>query len=250
MTEQDPERLAAGKDSLVKSLIEEGRKELASPSQLAAVAARLGPVLGGGGGPGGTGPGGAGSGAAHPASVAAPKAAGLGLAKGLGIAALGAATLVTVLRVVTTPQQAAIPLTLTPEGPQPTEPVVPPDLLSPLASLTPPEPSTAPPMPHHGEVATPAAPVKRDPNAGAELRMLTEAQDALPADPAKALAICNDAARRFPSGAFGQEREALAIQALTGLGKTDEAHKRADAFYVAYPDSPLARRIKEVLASP
>ena len=36
MTDEDPTRLAAGQDSLMKSLIEEGRKELASPTQLAA----------------------------------------------------------------------------------------------------------------------------------------------------------------------------------------------------------------------
>ncbi len=258
MTEQDPERLTSGQDSLVKSLIEEGRKELASPAQLTALAAKLGPIVGGGG-PGGSG------GLPHarptgPTGVVAPKTAGLGLVKGLGIAALGAATVVTVLRVFMAPQQAAIPLMSTPEGPLPVDPsaqVAPlpplPDPTAPFAAMDLQMPSAKPPTspnPHGVAGGLPAGSARAPASLPAELPLLTAAQDALQQDPAKALGLCNEHARHFPTGVFASEREALAIQALVSLHRNDEAQKRAAAFRTTFPDSPLVQRIDRIVASP
>jgi hypothetical protein len=254
MTDEDPVRLAAGEDSPIKRLIEEGRKELASPTQLGAVAAKLGPVLGGGGG-GPTGGGGGGANAPRPASVTAPKAAGMGLANQLAIGALGLATLVTIVRVAMTQGTSAVPLTSTPEGPLPggsssAEPANSgPDPADPL--LTPPDPSTFFPVPHHGEggVAAPLA-AKSGPNPGTELHLLMQAQDALAAEPAKTLELCNEHSKRFAASKFAQDREVLAITALVALDRTDEARKRSDAFRATYPGSPLVRRIDQILPSP
>jgi len=254
MTDEDPTRLAAGPDSLMKSLIEDGRKELASPTQLAAVAAKLGPILGGGGGPGGGGPG-----PPHPGGAAATKIATTGLATKVGLAALGIATLATILRVMTAPEPAALP-GASPAGSSSAEPRA----YDPLAALpdpttAPEDPSTLPPsdfpipsgVPWHGtEAGVPPPLVTAAPTLGADLRLLTEAQQSLGAEPAKALSLCNEHAKRFPTSKFAQERETLAVVALVSLGRTEEAQKRADAFKTTYPDSPNIRRLERILSSP
>jgi hypothetical protein len=253
MTDEDPKRLAAGEDGLLKGLIEEGRKELATPAQLSAVAAKLGPVLGGGGGPGAGGSGGGGAGAARPPNAPAPKFAGMSLTTSLGVAAIGAGTLLTILRVATNQEPLAVPLSQTPEGPLPglpvvTGPVSPPD---PTAPLTVPavDPSAMLQI-HHSEAAAPPASARNGPNPGNELRLLTQAQDVISADPAKALEICKEHAKRFPASKFAEDREVLAVAALVSLGRTDEARERADAFRVAFPGSASQRRIDQILSSP
>jgi len=262
--ERDPERLAAGQQSLIKSLIEDGRKELPSSTQLEALATKLGPVLGGGGG----GPGGGGPGAARPGSVAASNAAGMGLATKLGIAALGVVMLGTVMRVVTASESAPIPLAPTSEGPTPAEPAPasstspPPDPGTPDPAASPPSAVAPPPL---SDSPTPSArPSSWHPleggaaprmpkgaqNMAPELRLLTEAQINLHSDPAKSLALCNDHAKLYPKGDLAQERETVAIAALVALGRTADAQRRADAFKATYPDSPNIRRIETLLSSP
>jgi hypothetical protein len=63
-------------------------------------------------------------------------------------------------------------------------------------------------------------------------------------DPARALALAQDAARRFPHGFFSQEREAIAIRALVKLGRVTEARARAERFLTAYPRGPSAESIR------
>ncbi len=63
-------------------------------------------------------------------------------------------------------------------------------------------------------------------------------------DPARALALAQDAARRFPQGFFSQEREAIAIRALVKLGRVNEARARAERFLTAYPRGPAAESIR------
>jgi TolA-binding protein len=50
--------------------------------------------------------------------------------------------------------------------------------------------------------------------------------------------------RRFPTGHFLEEREALRVKALAGLGRTDEAHRAAEKFRSRFPDSVLSSRIE------
>ena len=78
-----------------------------------------------------------------------------------------------------------------------------------------------------------------------ESRRLTEARDALRrGDASDALSRLSDLQRAVPGGILGQEREALAIEALAKNGRSAEAQARARAFLQAYPQSPHAPRVE------
>jgi hypothetical protein len=78
-----------------------------------------------------------------------------------------------------------------------------------------------------------------------ESRLVIEARRALRAgDFATTLRLLESAATTFPNGALGQEREALAIQALALSGRREAAAKRAAAFLATYPESPHAADLK------
>jgi hypothetical protein len=192
----------------------------------------------------------------------------MGLATKLGIAALGVAVLATIIRVVAAPEAAPIPVATTPEGPASAEPAAPDPVNAPPGPTTPsPQPGAPVPDPgvlptrswpepssfvHRAEAgAAPSSfPMKGAQSLGPELRLLTEAQRTLQSDPAKALGLCDEHAKRFPASRFAQERDTLAITALMALGRTADARKRADAFKVAYPDSPNIPGIDSILSSP
>ena len=59
-----------------------------------------------------------------------------------------------------------------------------------------------------------------------------------------ALHQLDQARARFPGGMLGQEREALAIEALSQSGQRAAARERAAAFLRAYPSSPHATRME------
>ena len=100
----------------------------------------------------------------------------------------------------------------------------------------------------NGHVPTPA-------NATSQLReeslLLTQATEALRAGRAPdALAILDVSRQQFPSALLGQEREALAIEALWSANQRAAASARAQAFVVAHPTSPHAERLKAFVLSP
>lgn len=76
-----------------------------------------------------------------------------------------------------------------------------------------------------------------------EVAVLEEARRLLKTNPAAALALTRDHAVRNPAGAFAEEREALAIEALRRLGRAEEAERHLRAFDAAYPRSPYRRRL-------
>jgi hypothetical protein len=80
-----------------------------------------------------------------------------------------------------------------------------------------------------------------------EYRLLRAARRALAETPARALALAEDHARRFPSGMLGQEREVIAVEALVELGRAGQASERARSFFTAYPNSPYRGRIERAL---
>lgn len=80
-----------------------------------------------------------------------------------------------------------------------------------------------------------------------EIRLLQRAQDALGSSPARALQIANEHIARFPRGVLAQEREVIAISALTALGRTSEARARAARFLAAYPRSAHRRRLEVLI---
>lgn len=73
-----------------------------------------------------------------------------------------------------------------------------------------------------------------------ELTLLQRARAAVAADQwADAQSVVTEHARRFPAGQLVEEREALRVKALMGLGKTREASRAARAFEVRFPHSVL-----------
>ena len=81
-----------------------------------------------------------------------------------------------------------------------------------------------------------------------ELRVLQPAQRAVARkDFASALAAISNHQRRFPSGRLAEEREALRVKALLGLGRAAEAERAGVAFGTRFPKSALVGRIDEML---
>jgi hypothetical protein len=74
----------------------------------------------------------------------------------------------------------------------------------------------------------------------AERSLLDVARTALGrGDFANALVSADAHQKRFPKGALAEEREALAVQALAGAGRRDEARARAERFAKSFPGSIL-----------
>lgn len=88
------------------------------------------------------------------------------------------------------------------------------------------------------ESEAPRAPV------ASELELLGSAQTLLAKDPRGALGVLDEVARAYPRGAFAEEREALAIDALRRLGRAGEMRTRGRAFLERYPASPHRDRIR------
>jgi hypothetical protein len=84
----------------------------------------------------------------------------------------------------------------------------------------------------------------------AERALLDDARGALGAgDAGKALALADEHGRRFPRAQLGEEREAIAIQALVALGRNDEARARAARFRAVAPNSLFMPAIDAALQS-
>jgi hypothetical protein len=92
------------------------------------------------------------------------------------------------------------------------------------------------------------APVAVVADAETEAQFLDRARAALGTTPGQALVLTDEHARRFPSGALGQEREVVAIQALLRLGREGEARGRAQRFLAAFPGTVHRRRIEALIA--
>jgi len=58
-------------------------------------------------------------------------------------------------------------------------------------------------------------------------------------DFAGALAAVGEHAHRYPSGSLVEEREALRVRSLAGLGQSAEAQRAAAAFHARFPRSVL-----------
>jgi hypothetical protein len=80
-----------------------------------------------------------------------------------------------------------------------------------------------------------------------EGELLHRAQQALRDDPAGGLALARQHAALYPAGALAQERDVIAVEALSRLGRRDEAHAAAQAFLAQHPDSPHRGRVESLL---
>jgi RNA polymerase sigma factor (sigma-70 family) len=68
--------------------------------------------------------------------------------------------------------------------------------------------------------------------------------------PGAALALAQRHAKKYPGSRRVQEREALAIRALVGLGRRAEAQAHAESFRRSYPQSILLNAIDSALGPP
>ncbi len=84
----------------------------------------------------------------------------------------------------------------------------------------------------------------------AERALLDDARGALSAgDAARALALADEHGRRFARAQLGEEREAIAIQALVALGRNVEARARAARLKTVAPNSLFMPAIDASLKS-
>ena len=83
-----------------------------------------------------------------------------------------------------------------------------------------------------------------------ELLLVRRAQDALASDPARALAIADEHALAFPRGELTQEREVVAVEALSKLGRKDDALRRANALLRRFPRTPYVAHLEKALGQP
>lgn len=106
--------------------------------------------------------------------------------------------------------------------------------------------ATHPPRSEHAVRATRAAAPAPDPRA--ELLLLKQARADVRSNPERALRRAAEHASRFAHGAFAEEREVIAIEALLVLQRHAEARQRGAAFFGRFPDSAHGRRVRRLLA--
>jgi hypothetical protein len=82
----------------------------------------------------------------------------------------------------------------------------------------------------------------------AEIRRMAAARTLLRSgQPRAALRELDAIATNFPNGTLAQEREALAVEALSALGERAAARERASRFLSRYPSSPHAAAVRRAL---
>jgi hypothetical protein len=118
---------------------------------------------------------------------------------------------------------------------------------APFESALPSEASVSVSIPR---VAPPPSTASVESDLGAERALLDRARAAFAAgDPAATLAAVNAHAKRFPNGRLEEEREALAVKALVGAGRYDEAKARAARFRTRFPASFLSLTVDEAIGT-
>ncbi|WP_437746752.1 hypothetical protein WMF39_18110 [Sorangium sp. So ce1504] len=80
-----------------------------------------------------------------------------------------------------------------------------------------------------------------------EATRLEQARALLARSPEASLAALDEHRREFPRGQLTAEREFIAIDALVRLGRTEEAHARAEAFLTRHASNPYAGRVRRLV---
>jgi hypothetical protein len=129
--------------------------------------------------------------------------------------------------------------------PAPVKIVAPPRPAPAAEALPEPEPAIAP-------AATASKPaLSKAESARAELHLLRQARAAVARDDfAAALPPIAEHARRFKDGRLSEEREALRVKALAGLGRTDDARRAGAAFRARFPRSVLLSAVNKLSPPP
>jgi hypothetical protein len=89
-------------------------------------------------------------------------------------------------------------------------------------------------------------PPSEPPPPSAELALLVPARKLVAVDAARALALAEQHAREHARGAFAEEREVIAVEALVRLGRTAQARARVRAFAGLYPGSSHLAHLREL----
>jgi len=251
-----PPRLSdpkSGASGLLRLLVHSGQTDLPDPARMRTLAARLGPLAGGGiAGATGGGDGAVASGAAK--GVGATAALKVGVAVTLAVAVGGGA----IVGLRQTPR---------PTGEVPVSgasaPLARPPASAPLAPAPSPESASEPVFPAHPAPVVASTPTPaRLPTANAvtaasaappvsaesEISLLQAAQAALRDNPTSALALADRHASHFATGALAQEREVIAIEALLALSRREEANERGARFARDFPNSAHRPRIEALLS--
>ncbi|MDB5214830.1 MAG: hypothetical protein JWO86_2757 [Myxococcaceae bacterium] len=81
-----------------------------------------------------------------------------------------------------------------------------------------------------------------------ELIAIDMARAALTAGRAEeALGRIADCRKKFPHPRYAEEADALEVQALSTMGRRDEARAKAALFFAAHPDSPYDKRLRAAI---
>jgi hypothetical protein len=88
---------------------------------------------------------------------------------------------------------------------------------------------------------------KSNSDPAAELGILTRARRLLASAPEQSLALTDAHRSHYPRGAFAEERELLAIEALVKLSRSAEAQTRGRAFLRVHPGSAHSERVRLLL---
>ncbi len=253
MTGRDPTRLFDESSGMLRDALEVAREALPTDEQLASLAAKLGPLLGGPGpGPGG-GEGGGGGGAAAGGGSAAAAAGATGKLL-LAAAVVLAGTTLTWLATRPPSPPADGSLGTGPNDPDDAGlaagPV--PDATAGLASGPVPDATAGAEdagiaVERHARVAPGRVPDATREVVPPEAELVGAAQRALEADAREALRLAGAHARHYADGMLAQEREVIAIDALVRLGRRAEAERRAERFSQRWPRSAHLRRITVLL---
>jgi len=91
------------------------------------------------------------------------------------------------------------------------------------------------------------APLSGEAIVESEVELLKKARSALNADPLQAFALTEQCRGHYPNGSFAQEREYIAIVALSRLGRVDDARARASLFRMHYKNSAYLPQLSRIL---
>lgn len=85
-----------------------------------------------------------------------------------------------------------------------------------------------------------------EPDLRDELSLIERAQHALSNDPSGALALVEEHERRYGDRLLAQEREVIAVVALSKLGRSIEVQARAERFIQRFPGSAHVARVRRL----
>lgn len=116
-------------------------------------------------------------------------------------------------------------------------------------AIVPRRPATPAARPSRKAASAPAAPAaeSRDDLLQREVQQLRQIRQLVGANPSQALALANEGHGTFKGGVLYQEREALALQALSALGRRSELEARGDRYLRAFPNGSFSSRVRQLM---